>query len=323
MDYLVDEFSQAHKTGNGYQVAQVFLPIPPLGKPDRLRKVVRSSNHATIKKDTNKAIRKSPYLSDMAHDELAGWTEILVAYWKALNELVPLLDPSQKTNRVRKYEVTRQPTQSLLWLTGQKTPCWTQVYELWKDFTSQIIRGYTNYGFQAWSIPCLYVAGKHLRLYAIKSDEERAQTPVQEKGTSFADDFSPETETHGQLRDCEQQLKRIFTLCLTDRFVSLANHDIHGGRQGRAWLTYANRAPIEESRKWGIYFVINLLFKTYFRLKSPSLSRTILKAINAYQGDMPSIRAFPKSQRVTFQYYAGVLAFLEENYVEVRQRRLL
>ena len=82
--------------------------------------------------------------------------------------------------------------------------------------------------------------------------------------------------------------------------------------------THWKRAPLEESRKWGIYFIINLLFKTYFKLNSVSLSRTILKALSAYQGDMPPLGSFPSSQQVTFKYYAGVLAFLEENYQEVR-----
>lgn len=81
------------------------------------------------------------------------------------------------------------------------------------------------------------------------------------------------------------------------------------------------RAPLEESRKWAIYYIINLLFKTYFKLNSASLSRTILKALSTNRGDMPPLEAFPKSQRVTFKYYEGVLFFLEENYVEVRLPR--
>lgn len=32
---------------------------------------------------------------------------------------------------------------------------------------------------------------------------------------------------------------------------------------------------------------------------------------------MPPLEMFPKSQRVTFKYYEGVLFFLEENYLEV------
>jgi hypothetical protein len=63
--------------------------------------------------------------------------------------------------------------------------------------------------------------------------------------------------------------------------------------------------------------VINLLFKTYFKLNSASLSKNILKALSAGRGDMPPLSAFPKSQQVTFKYYEGVLAFLEENYAEV------
>ncbi len=77
------------------------------------------------------------------------------------------------------------------------------------------------------------------------------------------------------------------------------------------------RAPLEESRKWGIYYVINLLFKTDFKLNKASLSKNILKAVSAGRGDMPPLEAFPKAQQVTFKYYEGVLEFLEEDYVKV------
>jgi hypothetical protein len=78
------------------------------------------------------------------------------------------------------------------------------------------------------------------------------------------------------------------------------------------------RAPLDESRKWGIYNIINLLFKTYFKLNSISLSKNILKAIQAYRGDMPGLEAFPMAHQVTFKYYIGVIQFLEEDYVQVR-----
>ncbi|KAI4593518.1 COP9 signalosome (CSN) subunit [Pestalotiopsis sp. 9143b] len=34
---------------------------------------------------------------------------------------------------------------------------------------------------------------------------------------------------------------------------------------------------------------------------------------------MPELESFPKSQQVTFKYYEGVLAFLEESYVDAEQ----
>lgn len=80
-----------------------------------------------------------------------------------------------------------------------------------------MVRGYTNHGFEAWTLPCLYVMGKHLYVYAIKSDEEKAKSPTTERDISMADDFDPEMEKYKQLRDSEQVLKRIFTLCLSDR----------------------------------------------------------------------------------------------------------
>lgn len=83
-------------------------------------------------------------------------------------------------------------------------------------------------------------------------------------------------------------------------------------------LMSRDRSSLEESRKWGTYNIINLLFKTYFKLNSISLSKNVLKAIKAYKGDMPLLEVFPKAHQVTFKYYVGVIQFLEENYVEVR-----
>lgn len=82
-----------------------------------------------------------------------------------------------------------------------------------------LIRGYNNFGFEAWTIPSLYMVGKYLRLFAIKSDEERSRSSIDPSVGSamLQDDFDPEQEKQGQLRDCEQHLKRIFTLCLNDR----------------------------------------------------------------------------------------------------------
>lgn len=64
------------------------------------------------------------------------------------------------------------------------------------------------------------MVGKYLRLFAIKSDQERSRTssdPLATGSSLMQDDFDPELEKQSQLRDCEQHLKRIFTLCLNDR----------------------------------------------------------------------------------------------------------
>uniref|UniRef100_A0A0D2Y4J1 Protein CSN12 homolog n=1 Tax=Fusarium oxysporum (strain Fo5176) TaxID=660025 RepID=A0A0D2Y4J1_FUSOF len=249
MNTLFDQFAEAHSQKNGYKLAQTLSPVAPPDDPHRLMAVWRSTNSHSVKGDIKHFIKSSTsHRRKMSHDETTGWVEVYTSYWKAIAEI-------------------------LAGESGKST--WTKVYEAWKELTSVLIRGYNSHGFEAWTIPSLYMVGKYLRLFAIKSDEERqAKTFDTGPGASLiSDDFDPETD---------KQLQ----------------------------------APLEESRKWGIYFVINLLFKTYFKLNSASLSRTILKTLAVYndKGDMPPLEMFPKSQRVTFKFYEGVLLFLEENY---------
>lgn len=81
--------------------------------------------------------------------------------------------------------------------------------------TNQLIRGYTNCGFEAWTVPCLYVAGKYMRIFAIKADEATGNNtgPI----TTFQDDFNSEAEKNEKLEDAARQLNRIFQICLADR----------------------------------------------------------------------------------------------------------
>jgi hypothetical protein len=97
-----------------------------------------------------------------------------------------------------------------------------------------------------------------------------------------------------------------------------------------------SRAQLSESRKWGVYYVTNLLFKLHFKvylfttntiwlnklinhdqLNSISLCKNLLRSIQVASHDMPPLDAFPKAHQVTFNYYSGVIFFLDEDYVKV------
>jgi COP9 signalosome complex subunit 12 len=52
-------------------------------------------------------------------------------------------------------------------------------------------------------------------------------------------------------------------------------------------------------------------------LNSIGLSKNVLRALGAAGDDIPPLKLFPKSHVVTFKYYRGVIAFLEESYTEV------
>lgn len=61
----------------------------------------------------------------------------------------------------------------------------------------------------------------------------------------------------------------------------------------------------------------NLLFRIYFKLNALNLAKNPLRSLAATSTDMPPLEVFPKSHQVTFNYYAGVIYFLEEDYQQV------
>ena len=78
-----------------------------------------------------------------------------------------------------------------------------------------LIRGYSNGRLQAWTLPCLYVVGKYLRVFAMSADAE-----IQAQGGafgSFQDDFASEFEKSAKLEDTARMINRMFILCLSDR----------------------------------------------------------------------------------------------------------
>ncbi|PPQ67594.1 LOW QUALITY PROTEIN: hypothetical protein CVT25_012088 [Psilocybe cyanescens] len=81
-------------------------------------------------------------------------------------------------------------------------------------------------------------------------------------------------------------------------------------------------SPPDQSRKWGIYYVVGLVLKCYFRVKRISLSKNILRALQA-NNDIPALELYPRSHQVTFRYYLGMLSFLNEEFVKSEEELTL
>ncbi|KAI0188418.1 PCI domain-containing protein [Astrocystis sublimbata] len=273
MDGLIRQFRVAYAATNGEQLAETLNSELPTHAA-KLQALWGRGDARSTTSDLNFLFNQDQarFSIRLSKDEMNGWFAIYNAYWKAVGEILAVED-----------------------LRGDAKGSWSRVYDAWKEVTLLVVRGYTNHDFENWTIPCLYVTGKYLRLYAMRADAERALSNEQTAVDDLQDDFDPQAEEHKSLEDCARHLNRIFQVCASDR------------------------APLEESRKWGVYYAVNLLFKTYFKLHSEPLSKNILKVISAGRSDIPSIDNFPKSQQVTFKYYEGVLAFLEENYVEAEK----
>ncbi|KAF1914264.1 hypothetical protein BDU57DRAFT_288719 [Ampelomyces quisqualis] len=166
------------------------------------------------------------------------------------------------------------------------------VYDAWKDLTSSFIKHISGGALPAYAIFTLYFTANHLRKIAIKADAYLAKAKPATSLNSLSDDIVPQTARSEKLEEAARVFNRVFALCLGDR-----NPDV------------------SESRKWGVYCIANLQFKTYFKLKAISLSKNVVKSIEA-QSDLPPFDLYPKAHRVTYKYYTGVLAFLQEDYAK-------
>jgi len=67
---------------------------------------------------------------------------------------------------------------------------------------------------------------------------------------------------------------------------------------------------------------VGLVLKSYFRIKRISLSKNILRALEA-NNDIPPLAAFPRSHQVTHRYYIGMLSFLNEEFAKAEEELTL
>ncbi|KAI0268156.1 hypothetical protein BC834DRAFT_868163 [Gloeopeniophorella convolvens] len=130
-----------------------------------------------------------------------------------------------------------------------------------------------------WTLPVLFAILRDLRDLAFDAD-------VQARDVS-------------QKSDCMEESARIiskaFSGCVTDRTSSY-----------------------EMSRKWGVYYIVGLILKSYFRVRRISLSKNVLRALEANR-DIPPLHEYPRAHQVTYRYYLGMLSFLNEDYAKSEQ----
>ncbi|TIA90663.1 hypothetical protein E3P99_01455 [Wallemia hederae] len=125
----------------------------------------------------------------------------------------------------------------------------------------------------SFDLPCLYQICRDLRALARSADTECAK----KQRKPFAMD------------ECARFLNKAFTACI--------QHKSSG----------------KESKRWGVYYMIGLVFKTYFEINTLSLCKNILRATGAMKDLMP-LERYPRAHQVTFKYYTGVLAFLDDKF---------
>ncbi|KZT71567.1 hypothetical protein DAEQUDRAFT_809881 [Daedalea quercina L-15889] len=135
-----------------------------------------------------------------------------------------------------------------------------------------------------WTLPALFSILRDMRDLAFDADLEASSNG--QEGTA-------------NMEEAARIISKAFSSCVMDR-----------------------TSPYAESRKWGVYYVVGLILKCYFRVKRISLSKNILRAIEA-NPDIPPLAAYPRSHQVTYRYYLGMLSFLNEDFAKAEQELTL
>lgn len=197
MDVVINDFKTAQALGDGYALAATITPIAPANDAGRLYAFYKSSNHFDVQSSIRAAI---VFDNDVQLDRTEGnaWVDVFVAYWKAVGVILA----GEEAARSGKYR-------------GGE---WAKVYDAWKELANTLIKGHTAATFPAWTIPCLYIAAKYMRLFAIRADEQASKEQGNVTFSSgLADDIVASTSKNQKLEDAARQLMRIFSLCTQDR----------------------------------------------------------------------------------------------------------
>lgn len=203
IETLFEDFAVAHEDPsgpNGYVLASCISPEAPKHDQGRLYHFRNGISALNAQTDLRYKLQYNPALR-LDKKETNTWIDIFSAYHKFVDSLLAAeeLQNVGKTNDAD----------------------WTQVYDEWKKVVNTMYQGYTSQVLQAWTIPCLYVAVKYLRTFAIKADEKSASQ--RESGVAFGgiteeeeDAFDP-VSANEKLEDAARQINRIFGLCIGDR----------------------------------------------------------------------------------------------------------
>ena len=197
MEVLFRDFQHANEEGSGPLLAATISPIAPPNYLNRLETIWKSTIYVSAERDIGSGlIKSSPGPIKYPNQEINIWSDIYLAYWKSIGEI---LVAQEKPNGAD----------------------WSNVYEAWKELANAVIRGYSSGALEAWTLPVLYMAGKHLRIFAIKADEsaKKSENGVDVDMGGMQDDIAGDYGKNVKLEDAARVINRMFTLCISDRYV--------------------------------------------------------------------------------------------------------
>jgi COP9 signalosome complex subunit 12 len=194
MEVLTSQFKNAYHQEDGYGIAAVFTPSDVA----RLYDFHKSSNVALLSSDLRSILI---YHNDLglSKQEANAWINLFSEYWTAIGELLSAVDSPTVHATAGDYD-------------------WGKVYKAWRKVSDVVIKSFQDSLFPYWAVPLLTVAGKYLRVFALRADESaRLKTGNVTYNEGFQDDMVSSVGKNENLADCGRQINRMFAACSSDR----------------------------------------------------------------------------------------------------------
>ncbi|KAM6945496.1 LOW QUALITY PROTEIN: PCI domain-containing protein 2 [Aplochiton taeniatus] len=138
---------------------------------------------------------------------------------------------------------------------------------------TSFLRALQSHKEENWALPVMFAVTLDLRIFANNAEQQ-----LFKKGKGKQGDM---------LEKAAEQLMSCFRVCASD-----------------------NRAGIDDSKKWGMLFLINQLFKIYFKINKLHLCKPLIRAI-----DSSNLKDdYSMAQRVTYKYYVGRKAMFDSDF---------
>ncbi|XP_036175913.1 LOW QUALITY PROTEIN: PCI domain-containing protein 2-like [Myotis myotis] len=154
----------------------------------------------------------------------------------------------------------------------------TEAYRCQTVIIQSFLRAFQAHKEENWVLPVMYAVALDLRVFASNADQQLVK-----KGKSKVGDM---------LEKAAELLMSCFRACASD-----------------------TPAGIEDSKKWGMLFLANQLFKIYFKINKLHLCTPLIRAIDRSNLKEDSSTA----QRVTYRYYVGRKAMFDRGFKQAEK----
>ncbi|KAK7805738.1 hypothetical protein U0070_010959 [Myodes glareolus] len=156
--------------------------------------------------------------------------------------------------------------------------CQTVIVQYPLPRVTSFLRAFQAHKEENWALPVMYAVALDLRIFANNADQQLVK-----KGKSKVGDM---------LEKAAELLMSCFRVCASD-----------------------TRAGIEDSKKWGMLFLVNQLFKIYFKINKLHLCKPLIRAI-----DSSNLKDdYSTAQRVTYKYYVGRKAMFDSDFKQAEE----